>query len=199
MTVKRLSQRLLQLYVAAGATTTPAEKLAKLANSRCERIRIRVAENDNTPPDVLMKLAEDTSPEVRVAVATNRYAPLAAVEMVSRDEDVTVRHLMAQSINVPVTVLESLSDDDNAWVRVEANKTLEILRTWTKQELADARAQIKIDQGSLARAISRCLGRAKLFHTRMPLRAIAPFKFTKALVSHKLFEPVSNNNHPRCA
>lgn len=200
MPFKQLSQRLLQLYVAAGATTTPAEKLAKLANSRCERIRIRVAENDKTPPEVLMKLADDESPDVRVAVATNRYAPLAAVEKVSRDQDVSVRHLMAQSINVPVSVLETLSDDDNAWVRIEANKTLEILKTWTRQELADARAQIKIDQGSLSRAISRYLGGAKIFRASMPLRALPLFEYVKTLVSSRLFATQSaNNNHPRCA
>lgn len=200
MPFKRLSQRLLQLYVAAGATTTPAEQLARLATSRCERIRIRVAENNSTPPDVLMKLAEDASPEVRVAVATNRYAPLAAVEKVSRDEDVTVRHLMAQSINVPVSVLESLSDDENAWVRIEASKTLEILRTWTKKELADARAQIKYDQGALLRAASRYLGRAKIFHAKMPLRTMPVFKSVRTLVSSKLVASQnSNNNHHRCA
>lgn len=198
MPFKRLSQRLLQLYVAAGATTTPEEKLAKLATSRCERIRIRVAENESTPPEVLLKLAEDTSPEVRVAVATNRYAPLAAIEKVSRDEDVAVRHLMAQSINVPVSVLESLSDDDNAWVRIEADKTLEIMRTWTKQELADARAQIKYDQCSLSRAISRYLGQAKVFRTRMPFKAM-PFKYAKVPMPSKLLRAKGSNNHSRCA
>lgn len=198
MPFKRLSQRLLQLYVAAGATTTPVEKLAKLANSRCERIRIRVAENESTPPDVLMKLAKDNSPEVRVAVATNRYAPLAAIEKISCDEDVSVRHLMAQSINVPVSVLESLADDDNAWVRIEADKTLEILRTWTKQELADARAQIKDDQGSLERAISRYLGRASVFHTRTPLKAL-PRTLVKAVLPSKLLAAKSTNNHSQCA
>lgn len=146
-----------------------------------------------------MKLAEDNSPEVRVAVATNRYAPLAAIEQVSRDEDVAVRHLMAQSINVPVSVLESLSDDDNAWVRIEANKTLEILRSWTKQELADARAQIKYDQGSLARAVSRYLGHAKVFHTRMPLKAM-PLKCGKLPLPAKLLKTTtSGSNTSRCA
>ncbi len=198
MPFKRLSHRLLQLYVAAGATTTPPEKLAKLATSRCERIRIRVAENESTPPEVLMKLAKDNNPEVRVAVATNRYAPLAAVEKVSRDEDIAVRHLMAQSINVPVSVLESLRDDDNAWVRIEADKTLEILNTWTKQELADARAQINDDQGSLARVISRCLGRAKVFQTRMPLKSV-PLEYVKALIPSKSRAAQANNNHSQCA
>lgn len=198
MPFKRLSQRLLQIYVVAGATSTPVEKLAKLATSRCERIRIRVAENESTPPDVLMKLAEDSSPDVRVAVATNRYAPLAAMEKISRDEDVTVRHLMAQSINVPVSVLESLREDDNAWVRIEADKTLEILRTWTRQELADARAQIKEDQDSLSRAISRYLGRAKVFHTRMPLKAM-PLKHIRAMIPGKLLTAKSKNNHSQCA
>lgn len=199
MPFKRLSQRHLQLYVAAGAPETPVEKLAKLAASRCERIRVRVAENESTPPDILLKLADDASAEVRVAVATNRYAPLAAVEKVSRDDDVTVRHLMAQSINVPVSVLESLSDDDNAWVRIEAEKTLQILHTWTKQELADARAQIKYDQGSLTRAVSRYLGHARVFHTRMPLKAM-PIKHVKGLVPSKLSgAKASNNNHSRCA
>lgn len=198
MPFKRLNQRLLQLYVAAGAPTTPPEKLAKLATSRCERIRIRVAENESTPAGVLLKLAEDNSPEVRVAVATNRYAPLAAIEQVSRDEDVAVRHLMAQSINVPVSVLESLSDDDNAWVRIEANKTLEILRTWTKQELADARAQIKYDQGLLARAVSRYLGHARVFHTRMPLKAM-PLPSARLPIPAKLLGVKTSSNHNRCA
>lgn len=198
MPFKRLSQRLLQLYVAAGAATTPEGKLAKLAISRCERIRIRVAENESTPPDVLMKLAEDNSPEVRVAVATNRCAPLAAIEKVSCDEDVSVRHLIAQSINVPVSVLESLRDDDNAWVRIEAGKTLEILRTWTKKELADARAQIKDDQNSLGRAISRYLGRARVFHTRMPLKAM-PRTHVKAVLPSKLLAAKSNSNRSQCA
>lgn len=158
-----------------------------------------MAENESAPPAVLMKLAADNSPEVRVAVATNRYAPLAAVEKISCDEDVSVRHLMAQSINVPVSVLESLSEDDNAWVRIEADKTLEILRTWTKQELADARAQIKDGQGSLGRAISRYLGRARVFHTRMPLKAM-PRTYVKAVLPSKLLATKSNNNnHSQCA
>lgn len=198
MPFKRLSQRLLQLYVAAGAPTTPPEKLAKLATSRCERIRIRVAENESTPSGVLLKLAQDNSPDVRVAVATNRYAPLAAIEQVAHDEDVAVRHLMAQSINVPDSVLESLSDDDNAWVRIEANKTLDILRTWTKQELADARAQIKCDQGSLSRAVSRYLGHAKVFHSRMPLKAM-PLPCGKVPIPSKLLAAKADNNHSRCA
>lgn len=198
MPFKRLSHRLLQLYVAAGAPTTAPEELRRLAGSRCERIRIRVAENDSTPADVLMKLASDPSPEVRVAVATNRAAPLKAVELVSKDEDVTVRHLMAQSINVPVSVLEFLSDDDNAWVRIEANKTLEILRTWTRQELADARLQIKEDQGAIARAISRRLGKAKMFSARLPLKALRN-RYARVLTPCKLLQAVRNNHHPVCA
>lgn len=105
---------------------------------------------------------------------------------------------MAQSINVPVSVLELLAGDDNAWVRIEADKTLEILRTWTKQELADARAQIKVDQSLLGRAISRYLGRARVFHTRMPLKAM-PLAQVKAVPPSKLLAAKSNGKHSQCA
>jgi hypothetical protein len=158
MTLRRFSRRFLSLYTAAGAADAPAEQLRRLAFSRWDRIRMRVAENPNTPPDVLAHLAKDSCHDVRVAVATNPACPLDVVQMVAQDEDIVVRHGLAQSINVPASVLQVLADDDNAWVRGEALKTLEILRTWTQQELADARAQIKIDQACWSRLVGRKLG-----------------------------------------
>jgi len=172
MTLRRLSRRFLSLYTAAGAPDAPAEQLRRLAWSRWDKIRMRVAENSNTPADVLERLATDTNHDVRVAVATNPACPLDIVEMVAQDSDIVVRHGLAQSINVPVSVLKMLADDDNAWVRGEALKTLEILRTWTQQELADARAQIKVDQASWSRMFGRKLGDARELYAKKPKQSL---------------------------
>lgn len=180
MPLRRLSQKLLQLYVAAGANTTSTEKLRKLASSRCDKIRMRVAENASTPSDVLAVLAEDHSADVRIAAATNRSTPLQAVQKVATDPDISIRHLIAQSINSPESVLNALREDENPWVRMEAEKTLQILRTWSGQELANARAQIKLDQSAFVRAISRRIGSART------LRTLSCFEILKAKKSRTL-------------
>lgn len=168
MMLRRFSRRFLNFYTAAGAPDTSAAQLRRLAFSRWDRIRMRVAENPNTLADVLQRLAKDSCPDVRVAVATNPACPLNIVHLVAQDDDIVVRHALAQSIDVPVSVLKDLANDDNAWVRGEALKTLEILRTWTQQELADARTQIKLDQACWSRLFGRKLGDVRELYAKKP-------------------------------
>jgi hypothetical protein len=166
-----LSRHLLSMYIVAGSPNTSTEQLRKFANSSFEKIRLRVAENQNAPIDVLEKLSSDLSHDVRVAVATNPSTPWQLVEKLAADSDIVVRHGLAQEISTPIAILKQLCQDENGWVSGEARKTLHILATWTKKQLLDKREAIRIRKRSIQRRLERKLpgtDEASQFLSTMP-------------------------------
>ncbi|MDR3617083.1 MAG: HEAT repeat domain-containing protein [Candidatus Obscuribacterales bacterium] len=129
MQAEKLNTDLLELYIRAGSTEMSSQQLRVLAGHRCEKIRIRVAENPSTPLDLLWHLAHDESPDVRIAVGCNPSCDECIINLLRSDDDITVRHGLAQSIETPRMLLETLAEDDNGWVREEALKSLRILGT----------------------------------------------------------------------
>lgn len=114
-------------YLKAGNPETPKSELALLAHNNNDKIRMRVAENNNTSPEVLQYLAQDNSTDVRLAVATNSSVPQELIYILSRDPDPSVRHGIAEDPHMPYDVLRKLADDDNPYVSCRARKTLEAL------------------------------------------------------------------------
>lgn len=136
---RTLNKELLEQYILAGCVTTNAEKLRVLAEHFCDKIRMRVAENPSTPTDVLRNLAHDPNHDVRVAVVSNASCEDQVIERLARDNDIVVRHGLAQNIDTPKAILEELADDENGWVRGEALKSLQILDTWSGDEVGRRR------------------------------------------------------------
>ena len=75
-----LRRHWLSMYIMAGSPNASSEQLRKLASTSLDKIRLRVAENQNAPIDILETLSSDPSHDVRVAVATNPSTPRQLVE-----------------------------------------------------------------------------------------------------------------------
>jgi hypothetical protein len=145
------------MYIMAGSPNASSEQLRKLASTSLDKIRLRVAENQNAPIDILETLSSDPSHDVRVAVATNPSTPRQLVEKLAQDNDIVVRHGLAQDIGTPIAVLNQLSQDENGWVNGEARKTLHILATWSEKQLSDKREAMRIRKRSIQRRFERKL------------------------------------------
>lgn len=118
---------ILSNYVQAGSQSCSPEKLAQLAASEVDRIRLRVAENPRTPVDVLELLAADRNADVRVAVGTNPSTPALIRYRLAFDEDPNVRLGLAEDIRTPVELLDRLVEDEHPYVSYRAHETKELL------------------------------------------------------------------------
>ena len=137
--IKLLTENTLEQYIQAGSTNNPS-LLRRLAKHSCDKVRLRVAENNYTTPDVLRDLAVDDNQDVRIAVAANPACLPEVRQLIADDSDVIVRHGLAQNIVTPKVLLEKLALDDNGWVRGEALKTLLILERSNIDEVGHRRA-----------------------------------------------------------
>lgn len=187
MTHHSVCQHLLKLYIAAGGLDTATHRLEKPSRSRYDRVRMRVAENPRTPPYILERLASDNNPDVRVAVATNTSCPPALMQQLACDGDIVVRHGLAQDINTPPEILEQLSEDDNAWVHTEARKTLNILATWTKQQLADKREDMRLRRSSIRQYFSYPATSTQ-YRCKTDLKSLSPAHIQSA-ANRRFFAP----------
>ena len=141
------------MYIMAGSPSATPELLMRLGHSRFDKIRLRVAENPHTPVDLLQELAKDANHDIRVAVATNPSSPADLVHRLATDDNIVVRHGLAQDISTANHILDQLSHDDNPWVSGEARKTLQILNSWTRQQLSDERDNIRARKRSRQRSL----------------------------------------------
>lgn len=118
-------------YIRAGRKDVSRQELRTLAGSSLERVRLRVAENPRCPKDALESLACDPSPDVRSAVALNPSTPRDLVAQLCMDDDPTVRYAIAEDPQTDVNLLRRLSCDHNAYVSCRAQRTLQLLESYT--------------------------------------------------------------------
>jgi len=92
--------------------------LAKLAESKSVKVRIRVAGCRLTPEKITVKLAGDPVCGVRVASAQNPKASVDAFRKLLADEIPLVREELAWNKNIPEFIRDELSDDKDREVRM---------------------------------------------------------------------------------
>ncbi len=114
--------------VLAGNPHTTQSALIKLSDDPCERVRCRVAENEQIPLTLLDKLANDTSAEVRLSVSENPNVPMKLLEKLAKDPSEDVRLGISSNSRTPAQLLHDLIRDENVYVALSASKTLEGLK-----------------------------------------------------------------------
>lgn len=114
-------------YIKAGSQSSSPEVLEELADSKFDRIRLRVAENVKSPINVLEKLSRDNNSDVRIAVGTNPAAPLAVCLPLALDGDPNVRLGLANDLSTPVELLDKLVEDANPYICCRAKQTKDLI------------------------------------------------------------------------
>ena len=115
-------------YVLAGSGKGHERSLRRLARSKEETIRRRVAENSLCPKDLLDELARDESSDVRIAAGLNRSADKRIYGELCNDPSPDVRFMLASTSYMPNLLLRILANDENPYVQERANRTIELKR-----------------------------------------------------------------------
>ncbi len=118
---------ILKRDIQAGNPNCSPRLLAALANSKVDRIRLRVAENPNTAADVLDFLSRDENADVRIAVGVNPSTPSHISNRLAFDQDLNVRFGLAEDVNCPAELLDKLSRDANPYISCRAEQTKHLL------------------------------------------------------------------------
>lgn len=103
---------------------TPAEVLGKLALDSNYDVQRKVAGNENTPSDVLTKFADSDEWTIRREVAWNNNTPAEVLERLANDNDDAVRQGVAVNLNTPIEALELLCKDKDVDVKNYAKETV---------------------------------------------------------------------------
>jgi len=114
-----------QDYYLAGEITTPAGRLAALAEHRDPIIRKRVAENLQMPAYIQRLLVSDRDVDVRLALTTNPSTLVEIWEQLAEDESELVRLSLARNKNMPVPMLINLARDKQTNIARLAQQTIE--------------------------------------------------------------------------
>jgi hypothetical protein len=112
-------------YYLAGKASTPAGRLAALAEHRDPIIRQRVAENLNIPGYVQRLLVNDEDTNIRLALTTNPSTLVEIWKQLAQDKSELVRFSLARNKDMPVPMLINLTRDKQTNIAGQAQQTIE--------------------------------------------------------------------------